>query len=237
MARHKYKRLTARTLEEGVDYLCQVDPDMARAVKDCGPPALRRNPPGFATLLRSIVGQQVSVAAARSIWLRLEGALGEVTPQSFLALSDEQIRAVGFSGQKMRYGRMLAADIHEGRLALDGVVAMDDETAIAELVKGMGIGRWTAEIYLIFAHGRPDIMPGNDLGLVVAAHHLKGLRKRPDPKRMLKIAEPWRPWRTVAALMLWHYRHNMPDWSSAADKKKDAKKEAARKPATKARKK
>ena len=138
MARHKYKRLTATTLEEGVDYLSSVDPDMARLVKSCGIPPLRRNPPGFATLLRSIVGQQVSVAAARSIWLRLEQALVEVTPQSFLTLDDKQIRAVGFSGQKTRYGRLLAADIHEGRLALDGVVAMDDEAAIAELVKGMG---------------------------------------------------------------------------------------------------
>lgn len=226
MARHKYKRLTARTLEEGVDYLCAVDPDMARAVKACGVPPIRIRPPGYATLLRSIVGQQVSVAAASSIWHRLERALGEVTPQAFLGLSDAQIRAVGFSSQKMRYGRMLAADIHEGRLALDNVVAMDDETAIAELVKGMGIGRWTAEIYLMFAHGRPDIMPGNDLGLVVAAHHLKGLRKRPDPKRMLKLAEPWRPWRTVAALMLWHYRHNMPDWSSPAKAKAKAKPKA-----------
>ncbi|HEY4169647.1 MAG TPA: DNA-3-methyladenine glycosylase 2 family protein, partial [Reyranella sp.] len=90
---------------------------------------------------------------------------------------------------------------------------LDDTAAIAMLTQAKGIGPWTAEIYLMFAHGRPDIMPGLDLGLVIAAQHLKGLRNRPDAKRLLKIAEAWRPWRSAAALLLWHYRRNMPDWS------------------------
>ena len=94
------------------------------------------------------------------------------------------------------------------------------------LTQAKGIGRWTAEIYLMFAHGRPDIMPGLDLGLVIAAQHLKKMRKRPDAKRLVKIAEQWRPWRSAAALLLWHYRRNMPDWSAKAPKaeaNKDAK--------------
>jgi DNA-3-methyladenine glycosylase II len=143
-------------------------------------------------------------------------------PAAFLALSDEQLRAVGLSGAKMRYGRSLASDIAEGRIDFTNLDQLDDEAAIAMLTQAKGIGRWTAEIYLMFAHGRPDIMPGLDLGLVIAAQHLKKLRKRPDAKRLIKIAEPWRPWRSAAALLLWHYRRNMPDWS-AKDPAKEAK--------------
>jgi len=125
---------------------------------------------------------------------------------------------VGLSGAKMRYGRSLATDIAEGRIDFDALAALDDEAAIAMLCQAKGIGRWTAEIYLMFAHGRPDIMPGLDLGLVVAAQHLKKMRKRPDATRLVKIAEQWRPWRSAAALLLWHYRRNMPDWSAKAPK-------------------
>ncbi len=150
--------------------------------------------------MRSIVGQQVSVHAARSIWLRLEAAVPSMVPADFLAMSDEQLRAVGLSGAKMTYGRSLATDIVEGRIAFDALHELDDAAAIAMLTQAKGIGPWTAEIYLMFAHGRPDIMPGLDLGLVVAAQHLKKLRTRPDAKRLLKIAEAWRPWRSAAAL-------------------------------------
>jgi DNA-3-methyladenine glycosylase II len=163
--------------------------------------------------MRSIVGQQVSVHAARSIWLRLESLLPGMEPAAFLALTDEQLRGVGLSNAKMRYGRALAADIVEGRIDFEKLAALDDAAAVAMLTQAKGIGPWTAEIYLMFAHGRPDIMPGLDLGLVIAAQHLKRLRKRPDAKRLLKIAEAWRPWRSAAALLLWHYRRNMPDWS------------------------
>lgn len=207
------KPLTARSLAEGLAHLATVDPDLARAYESCGAPPLRRAEPGFATLLRSIVGQQVSVHAAASIWQRLEAATQPFTPERFLSHDDAALRAVGLSTQKMRYGRGLALDIAEGRVDLEAVGRMADEEAIAELVKAKGIGRWTAEIYLMFALGRRDIMPANDLGLIVALQHLKGLRKRPEPQRLLKLAEPWRPWRTVASLMLWHYRRTMPDFS------------------------
>jgi len=153
------------------------------------------------------------VHAARSIWLRLEAAVPAMEPAEFLKLTDEQLRAVGLSNAKMRYGRALASDIVEGRIDFAALAELDDAAAIAMLTQAKGIGPWTAEIYLMFAHGRPDIMPGLDLGLVIAAQHLKKLRKRPDAKRLLKIAEAWRPWRSAAALLLWHYRRNMPDWS------------------------
>lgn len=199
-------------------HLGRTDPDFARAIKQVGHPELRIVPQGFGGLMRSIVGQQVSVHAARSIWLRLEEAVPSMEPAEFLSLSDEQLRAVGLSNAKMKYGRSLATDIVEGRIDFKALDALDDAAAVAMLCQAKGIGPWTAEIYLMFAHGRPDIMPGLDLGLVIAAQHLKRLRKRPDAKRLLKIAEPWRPWRSAAALLLWHYRRNMPDWS-----KKEAK--------------
>jgi DNA-3-methyladenine glycosylase II len=204
--------LDAANLKKAMRHLAKVDPDFARILKEVGHPELREMPTGFSGLMRSIVGQQVSVHAARSIWLRLEAAAPTMEPADFLALSDEQLRAVGLSGAKTRYGRSLATDIVEGRIDFNALHELDDAAAIAMLCQAKGIGPWTAEIYLMFAHGRPDIMPGLDLGLVVAAQHLKKLRKRPDAKRLLKIAEQWRPWRSAAALLLWHYRRSMPDW-------------------------
>jgi len=205
--------LDSANLKKAMRHLARVDPDFARAIKEVGHPELRVVPSGFGGLMRSIVGQQVSVHAARSIWLRLEALLPSMEPAEFLMLTDEQLRGVGLSNAKMKYGRALAADIVEGRIDFEALHALDDAAAIAMLTQAKGIGPWTAEIYLMFAHGRPDIMPGLDLGLVIAAQHLKRLRKRPDAKRLLKIAEAWRPWRSAAALLLWHYRRNMPDWS------------------------
>jgi DNA-3-methyladenine glycosylase II len=210
--------LDAANLKKAMRHLAKVDSDFARVLKEVGLPQLREVPTGFSGLMRSIVGQQVSVHAARSIWLRLEAAVPSMDPGDFLRLSDQELRAVGLSAAKMRYGRSLAADIVEGRIDFEALAALDDEAAIAMLTQAKGIGRWTAEIYLMFAHGRPDIMPGLDLGLVIAAQHLKRLRKRPDAKRLVRIAEPWRPWRSAAALLLWHYRRNMPDWSAKAPK-------------------
>jgi DNA-3-methyladenine glycosylase II len=232
--------LDASNLAAAMTHLAGIDADFARAIAEVGHPELRKVPRGFNGLMRAIIGQQVSVHAARSIWLRLEEAVPSMAPAEFLALSDEQLRAVGLSGAKMRYGRSLATDIVEGRIDFVALNDLDDEAAIAMLTQAKGIGRWTAEIYLMFAHGRPDIMPGLDLGLVIAAQHLKKLRKRPDAKRLVKIAEQWRPWRSAAALLLWHYRRNMPDWSARAPKAPTASDKAApkkRAPQRKAKKK
>ena len=208
--------LDAATLKKAMAHLAKVDPDFARAIEEVGHPELRVVPSGFGGLMRSICGQQISVHAARSIWLRLEEAVPSMDPADFLKLTDEQLRAVGLSASKMKYGRSLATDIVEGRIDFAALETLDDAAAIAMLTQAKGIGPWTAEIYLMFAHARPDIMPGLDLGLWIAAQHLKKLRKRPDAKRLLKIAEQWRPWRSAAALLLWHYRRNMPDWSKKA---------------------
>lgn len=224
--------LDTDNLKKAMRHLAEVDKDFARAIAEVGHPELREVPKGFGGLMRSIVGQQVSVHAARAIWLRLEAAVPSMDPADFLQLSDEELRAVGLSGQKMKYGRSLATEIVEGRMDFESIHDLDDVAAIAMLTQAKGIGPWTAEIYLMFAHGRPDIMPGLDLGLWVAAQHLKGLRKRPDAKRLLRLAEQWRPWRSAAALLLWHYRRNMPDWS-AKDPAKVVK--ALAKPAAKKR--
>ena len=205
--------LDAQNLKKAMRHLAKIDADFARAIKEVGPPELRIVPQGFGGLMRSICGQQVSVHAARAIWLRLEAAVPSMEPADFLGMTDAQLRGVGLSNSKVKYGRSLATDIVEGRIDFEALEALDDTAAIAMLTQAKGIGPWTAEIYLMFAHGRADIMPGLDLGLVIAAQHLKKLRKRPDAKRLLKIAEAWRPWRSAAALLLWHYRRNMPDWS------------------------
>jgi len=240
----KMLKLTPKRMAEGLAHLAAVDPDLARALKECGAPPMRTSDPGFATLLRSIMGQQVSVHAARSIWEKLNRLVSPMTPENMMLASDATLREAGLSGQKARYAKALAADIVEKRLDFDGVHLMEDEHAIAELSKALGVGRWTAEIYLMFALGRVDIMPGNDLGLITAAGHLKGLRKRHDEKKLRRMAEAWKPWRSVASLVLWHYRHNMPDWSEPGQKKavkkavkktvkKAAKKKAAKKKAEK----
>jgi len=220
--------LDPENMKKAMRHLAKVDPDFARAIKEVGHPELRVVPSGFGGLMRSICGQQVSVYAARAIWLRLEEAVPSMEPTDFLKMTDEQLRAVGLSASKVKYGRSLATDIVEGRIDFALLETLDDTAAIAMLTQAKGIGPWTAEIYLMFAHGRPDIMPGLDLGLWVAAQHLKGLRKRPTPERLLKIAEQWRPWRSAAALLLWHYRRNMPDWSAKEPKVTPAPKKPAK---------
>jgi DNA-3-methyladenine glycosylase II len=200
-------RLTQDALNDGVARIAKRDRDMARALKRFGLPELRQRDPGFRALFRAIVGQQVSIAAAAAIWGRVEALCAPMTPESVLAQTEAALRAAGLSRQKVAYGRGLAGDIVEGRVRLDDVPAMADEDAIAELVKIKGIGRWSAEVYLLFALGRPDILPADDLALLAAAQHMKKLEARPRPKELTALAETWRPWRGAAAHMLWHYYH------------------------------
>jgi len=210
--------IKAEELKASLDALAAEHAPIAAALARAGYPEPRTSPRGYQTLLRAIVGQQVSVAAAASMWAKLIALVGDPPePARLLEASDETLRAAGLSRMKAAYARSLAEEVLSGRLDFDALPD-DDEEAIALLTRVKGIGRWTAEIYLMFAHGRPDIMPGLDLGLVIAAQHLKKLRKRPDAKRLVKIAEQWRPWRSAAALLLWHYRRNMPDWSAKEPK-------------------
>ena len=192
-------------LAEGLDALAAQDDDVARALAEAGSPALRRREAGFEALLGAIVSQQISKAAAATVWRRLEDAAGSVTPDAVLALDDDVLRAVGLSRQKTSYARSLAEAVVAGRIDLDGLPGRPDEDIVGELTRLRGIGRWSAEIYLLFALGRPDAFPADDLALMVGAQRLKQLDARPNRKGLTEIAEAWRPWRGPAALLLWHY--------------------------------
>ena len=196
------------TLRPALEALAEADPDLAAAYARCGLPPERGSALGFAGLIRMIAGQQVSVQSAAAIIARLEARLDPLSAEGFLELDDDDLRKVGFSRPKMRYGRILAEEIADGRLDLYGLSRLDDDEAIAALTRVKGIGRWTAEIYLLFAMKRPDIWPAGDLALCVAAQHLKGLPARPELKEMTELGEAWRPYRSAAARFLWHlYRH------------------------------
>jgi DNA-3-methyladenine glycosylase II len=202
-------RYTKTALRRDIRSLAEIDPHMAETLERFGYPALRSREPGFEALLRAIVGQQVSIAAAAAIWGRLQAAVDPFEPETLLARSDETLRAVGLSRQKIRYARGLAEDVAIGRVRLERLPRMSDEEAIETLTMLKGIGRWTAEVYLLFALGRADMFPADDLALMTAAGHMKGLAERPDRAGVLEIAEAWRPWRGAAAHMLWHYYHHV----------------------------
>ena len=201
-------KLTREGLRAALEEIGKRDADMARAHEQVGLPSLRRRRPGFETLLRAIVAQQVSVAAAATIWSRVTATVQPFEPAPFLDAGDAALRAAGLSRQKIAYGRGLAADIVTGRVRLDRIGRMSDEAAIAELVKIKGIGRWSAEVYLLFAHGRADMWPVDDVGLMAGMQRVKRLEARPGRAQMLTLGEAWRPWRGAGALLLWHYLHN-----------------------------
>jgi DNA-3-methyladenine glycosylase II len=185
---------------EGAAWLAARDPAFARALPLVGELPLRREADGFAALLRAIVGQQVSVASARAIWARLEAA-GLTEAAAMAGASDDDLRAVGLSRQKARYGRALAG------AGIDFACLRDlpDGEVVATLVAVPGIGVWTAEIYAMFALGRADVFAPGDLALQEAARMLFGLEKRPSDRALRVMAEDWSPWRSVAARILWAY--------------------------------
>src|SRR5574341_666027 len=199
------REISGKRLQTALDHLAASDSDLARAIRLVGKPPPRRRPPGFASLLWIIVGQQVSTASATAIWRRLCEASEPPTPEGFLALTDEQLKTVGFSRAKMVYGRDLAASILDGRLDLDALAAMTDDEAVGSLTAVRGLGRWSAEVYLLFCLCRPDVLPADDLALLSAAQKVKQLPARPTAGALRIMAEPWRPWRSVAARLLWHY--------------------------------
>lgn len=190
---------------QGLEELSRMDPDLRRACDEAGPPPLELREAGFAALLRAIVAQQVSTASARAIWGRVLERVDPLAPEPFLALGEEGIRALGFSRQKIRYSLALAEELASGRLDLSALEEMEDEAALAELVRLKGIGRWSAEVYLLFALGRPNVWPADDLALAVAVQRLRKLESRPTAKQLRALGEDWRPWRSVAAIVLWHY--------------------------------
>jgi DNA-3-methyladenine glycosylase II len=182
------------------------DPHLSRALKEIGFPGPRKVVPGFAALARIIIDQQVSTAAGAAIWAKLTKACnGKVTPRRILALSEPALRACGLSGQKVRYVVGLADAVNSKALDLDALESADDATVRAALTALKGIGNWTADIYLMFAMGRTDIWPVADLALQHGVRMLRGHPAKPTAKEMEVLAELWRPYRSCAAIFLWHY--------------------------------
>jgi len=197
--------LTADAIKAGIDAVAKTEPKVAAALAQAGYPEPRIRAPGYATLLRTIVGQQVSVHAAAAVWNRLEAHLGPECPVEALVAADfDALRACGLSRQKQGYARSLAELLMTGELVLEGL-PQDDEDAIKLLTKVKGIGRWSAEIYLLFAEGRPDIWPAGDLAVQIAVEKILDLAERPLEKVTRALAEPWRPHRGAMAIFTWHY--------------------------------
>ena len=200
--------LTAEQLRTGLDAIAEREPSFARALSLAGYPEPRIRERGYRTLLRTIVGQQVSVAAAASVWRKLEAELGEdMAPDVLLAAEFDALRACGLSRQKQGYARSLCELVAGGELDLENLPT-DDEEAIADLVRIKGIGRWSAEIYLLFAEGRPDIWPAGDLAVQAGIGKILALPERPSEKQARALAEPWSPHRGAAAILTWHCYNN-----------------------------
>lgn len=200
--------LTAEKLREDLDALALREPRLAAQIARIGYPEARIRTRGYKTLLRTIVGQQVSVAAAASMWRKLEAELGEdFTPACLLARDFERLRACGLSRQKQGYARSLCELVAAGDLDFENLPA-DDEDAIALLTRIKGIGRWSAEIYLLFAEGRPDIWPAGDLAVQEGVKRLLGLAERPSEKATRTLAGDWSPRRGSMAIFTWHFYAN-----------------------------
>ena len=200
--------IAAEDLRDSLDALAEREPRIAAALAAAGYPEPRISEPGYQTLLRAIVGQQVSVKAAASMWAKLIALVGDPPdPEALLAASDEKLRSAGLSRQKASYARSLAEEVVSGRLDF-ARLPRDDEEAIAELVRVKGIGRWTAEVYLLFAEGRTDIWPAGDLAVQIETGRIMGLEEKPTEKHIRELAEAWRPHRGAFAIFTWHHRRN-----------------------------
>ena len=200
--------MTQEDIITGLDAVAARDEVIAAMLARAGYPGPRLRERGYRTLLRTIVGQQVSVAAAASVWRKLEDALGEeMAPETLLAADFDTLRACGLSRQKQSYARSLAELVVSGELDLNQLPA-DDEEAIAQLTRIKGIGRWSAEIYLLFAEGRTDIWPAGDLAVQAGIGKILGLPERPSEKQARELAEAWRPHRGAVAIFTWHCYNN-----------------------------
>ena len=195
---------TSHSIREHVEELASREKAFAQVIERHGVPEPRSSEPGAHTLLRTIVGQQVSVAAARSMWAKLEAAFGSPPDlHRLLTASDDEMRGAGMSRQKSGYIRSLAQLVTSGELDL-GKLPEDDEEAIALLTRIKSIGRWSAEIYLLFAEGRADVFPAGDLAVMIELGKLMGLAEKPSEKQLRELAEQWRPYRGAAAVLAWH---------------------------------
>lgn len=200
------RSLSRVTLSRAASELAGRDRDLRRLLERHGPPPLWARRPGFATLVRIILEQQISLLAARAAYRRLEDGLGSITPSSFIAAGADGLRSLGQTRQKAAYCVGLARAIAKGDLDLAAVARMDDEDAATALTSVRGVGPWTASIYLLMALRRPDVWPDGDLALIAALREVKGPRANGSPQAVARTVERWRPYRSVAARMLWqHY--------------------------------
>jgi DNA-3-methyladenine glycosylase II len=196
--------LTPTTLLKGVKELAARDDHLAGVTGRFGPPPLWGRPPGFSTLVRIILEQQVSLASGRDAYTRLKAAAGRVTPGRVACLSEARLRRHGLTRQKARYCRGLACLIVDRTVSLTDLAHLDDNAGREMLLQVPGIGPWTADVYLLMALRRPDIWPVGDLALAKSAQQVKQLRQRPSQERLRCMARAWAPWRAVAARILWH---------------------------------
>jgi DNA-3-methyladenine glycosylase II len=192
-------------MNDGLRFLCRRDRDLAKVFERLGPPPLWAREPGFPTIVRIILEQQVSLSSAKAAFDRLVEATSPLTPRRFLKLDDIQLKAIGFSRQKTGYCRLLSESIIARRISLAAFDGMDDDLVRVEMMKLKGIGRWSADIYLLMALLRPDIWPSGDLALATAVQQVKRLSKRPNDEELAAMSARWRPWRAVAARLFWHH--------------------------------
>lgn len=204
--------LTAGHLENALDEIARRDKHIAAALKVVGYPAERRmGKPSFEHFLRIIVGQQLSVKAAATIFGRFEAALeGDFQPKRVLKMNDEELRALGLSRQKIGYARGLSQAVLQGSLVPTALAELPDDAVMDQITRLKGFGRWSAEMFLLFSLGRPDVWPADDLAIQAGLHRIKNMRKRPDRKKADAVARPWRPYRGAAAIFVWHYYSNAP---------------------------
>ena len=203
--------LTESNIKANLESLASRDKKLAAALKQVGFPADRVSPQGFMVLLRVIVGQQLSVKAAATIWGRVEALGGDnATPEDYARLSDEALRTAGLSRQKVSYFRSLCEEVTSGRLNIEGLANLSDDAAIAAITSVKGLGVWSAHMYLMFSLGRADIWPVGDLAVRIGAARIVGGQDRPTEKQAQEIGERWRPYRSSVALLAWHFYANAP---------------------------
>lgn len=203
-------KVDEETIARGLRFLSRRDRELAHVLKTLGPPQLWSREPGFASLVHIMLEQQVSLASALAVFKRLTALVSPLTPEEFMKTGDAPLRAIGFSRQKIAHVRHLSESIMEGSLDLCALSELSDEETRERLLRIKGIGNWTADIYLLRVLGRPDAWPSGDLALAVAAERLKQLDHRPTPAELEALSLQWRPWRAVAARLLWHYYLNGP---------------------------
>ncbi|WP_336985892.1 DNA-3-methyladenine glycosylase 2 family protein [Altererythrobacter aquiaggeris] len=200
--------LSKQQIRDGLDAVVKIEPKFAAVIERVGYPEPRIRPTGYRTLLRTIVGQQVSVASAASVWNKLEGLLGEdIPPQDLLDADFDALRGCGLSRQKQGYARSLCELVVDDELDIDNL-PQSDEDAVQQLTRIKGIGRWSAEIYLLFAEGRADIWPAGDLAVQAALHTMLGLPERPSENEARTLAQAWSPHRGSVAILTWHAYDN-----------------------------